>query len=127
RMVAAMPIEMNNASLSLVPKVAIAKSFSHGGVKSIMVEPSAKNGDEALLKNAEANWATANMTAAALKPATAWKIRMLLPCLLDVPTPTHRMRYEPCSPAVRRGTTTHSVFGTSSAADWIRRQGFVQV
>ncbi len=50
----------------------MAKSLSHGGVKSMMADPSAKNGEEALLKNAEANWATANISAAEQKPATAW-------------------------------------------------------
>ncbi|MFB9668835.1 hypothetical protein [Glutamicibacter nicotianae] len=40
----------------------------------MMADPSAKNGEEALLKNAEANWATENMSAAEHIPATAWKM-----------------------------------------------------
>ena len=125
RIVATTPMEMNSASLSLVPKAAMAKSLSHGGVKSMMAEPSAKNGEDALLKNAEANWAAANMSAAEQIPATAWNTRTLLLRFCQMPTATHLMCCDPCSPAERRGITTHSVFGTGSGADWNRLQEFL--
>ncbi|MCY1181596.1 hypothetical protein D9M73_221090 [compost metagenome] len=49
------PMEMKSASLSLVPKVAIAKSLSHGGVRSMNTDPMATSGADEVAKNAETN------------------------------------------------------------------------
>ncbi len=68
-MVTAMPT--NRASLSLVPKVAIAKSFIHDGVKSMKVEPRAITGVARAVKNAPTSSATDSTTAAAATPASA--------------------------------------------------------
>ncbi|MBD1543319.1 hypothetical protein G9E11_13940 [Arthrobacter sp. IA7] len=57
--------------MSLVPNVAIAKSFSHGGVKSMNVEPRANRGVARAVKNAPASSATESTTAAAATPARA--------------------------------------------------------
>ena len=48
----------------------MAKSFSHGGVKSMNVDPSATKGAEEVAKNTETNCATANRTAAEMNPAS---------------------------------------------------------
>ena len=69
RMVTAMPT--NRATLSLVPKVAIAKSFIHDGVKSMKVEPRAITGVARAVKNAPISSATDRTTAAAATPASA--------------------------------------------------------
>ena len=54
-----------------VPNMAIAKSFSHGGVKSMKVEPSAISGVARAVKNAPISSATDRTTAAAATPASA--------------------------------------------------------
>ena len=65
------PMPTNSAALSLVPNVAMAKSFIHGGVKSMNVEPSAIRGVARAVKNAPISSATDRTTAAAATPATA--------------------------------------------------------
>jgi hypothetical protein len=60
-----------SAALSLVPNVAIAKSFIHDGVKSMNVDPRANTGVARAVKNAPTNSATASTTAAATTPASA--------------------------------------------------------
>ncbi|BCW82938.1 hypothetical protein NicSoilE8_06110 [Arthrobacter sp. NicSoilE8] len=55
----------------MVPNVAIAKSFNHGGVKSMKVAPRANNGVALAVKNAPTNSATARTTAADTTPANA--------------------------------------------------------
>lgn len=45
---------MNRKSLSLVPNKPMARSLSHGGVKSMIVDPRATRGDEAVPKNVDA-------------------------------------------------------------------------
>jgi hypothetical protein len=65
------PIPANSAALSPVPKVAMAKSLSHGGVKSMKVEPSAITGAARAVKNAPISSATERTTAAAATPASA--------------------------------------------------------
>ena len=54
-MVTTTPMEMKSASLSLVPKVAMAKSLSHGGVRSMNTDPIATKGAEEVAKNADTN------------------------------------------------------------------------
>ncbi len=54
-----------------MPNVAIAKSFSHGGVKSMKVEPRAITGVARAVKNAPISSATDSTTAAAATPASA--------------------------------------------------------
>ena len=65
------PIPTNSAALSLVPNVAMAKSFIHGGVKSMNVDPRAITGVARAVKNAPISSATESTTAAATTPASA--------------------------------------------------------
>ncbi|MDI2023732.1 hypothetical protein PJL18_04280 [Paenarthrobacter nicotinovorans] len=65
------PMPTNRAALSLVPNVAIAKSFIQGGVKSMKVDPSANTGVALAVKNAPISSATASTTPADTTPASA--------------------------------------------------------
>src|SRR5450830_601469 len=65
------PIPAKSAALSFVPKVVTAKSFIHGGVKSMKVEPRAITGVARAVKKAPTSSATASTTAAETTPARA--------------------------------------------------------
>lgn len=54
-----------------MPKVSIAKSFIHGGVKSMKVDPIAMTGVALARKKAPTSSATPSTTPAAMMPASA--------------------------------------------------------
>ena len=65
------PIPISSTVLSLEPKVRIAKLFSHSGVRSIAVEPTAITGEASRPTKPATRWATAMATAAESSPMTA--------------------------------------------------------
>src|SRR6476661_7951155 len=61
----------NSAGLSLVPKVSIANSLAHEGLRSTVVEPTAKKGDADVSITAATSSPTPSVTAAARTPDSA--------------------------------------------------------
>ena len=77
----------SSAILSLLPKVRIANDFSHSGVRSMNVLPTASNGDAAGAMRTATRWPTAIAVAASSRPLTAPARRPALPAVLGRAAP----------------------------------------
>ncbi len=64
-------IPTNRAGLSLVPNVVIANSRAHAGLRSTVVDPTAKKGDDGGPIGTDTNWPIPSTTAAASIPDSA--------------------------------------------------------
>ena len=83
------PIPSSSTSLSAVPNVETAKSFSQGGVASMNAPPTATKGDASGAMTAATSWATPRVTAAARTPASAAnQVTWEEPCGVEEPMRT---------------------------------------